>query len=454
MTALRPLLAVSVPNRPRSRLALDETAVERASRPLAGRMPAPLGFFLAMVFLSGCVIRDLPPDTDNGVPETPAVAAPAEAPAPPPPFETPAGTVTVKPGQTLYGIARAAEVPALALIDANHLQPPYRLAIGRVLTIPPLRQHAVQNGETLYGVAHEYGVEASALAEANHLTPPYNVKTGTVLILPPAAVAPAPGTRPGQPAVAAALPPASVAPPAMAPVPLHSSAAPASGGISVAPLPPPSSAKPVSAIPPLANPPGTPSASVTSTPPPAAPQVATTAPTPLVPKVKRAPSVPAPAPENNAKPDEAPAPSADIAQLVASHKPPEPPLFLWPVHGRLLSVFGDSKAGGHNDGINIAAPEGTTVSAAENGTVAYAGNELRGFGNLLLIKHPDGWVTAYAHNQVLLVKKGQKVRRGQPIARVGSSGGVTPAQLHFELRRGTQAIDPLDHLPPEAGSAG
>jgi murein DD-endopeptidase MepM/ murein hydrolase activator NlpD len=402
----------------------------------------PLLAVLTMGFLAGCVIRDLPPDTDNDTPEAPAAAAPVlePVPAPPPPFETPADAVTVKPGQTLYGIARAAEVPAQALIDANHLQPPYRLAIGQVLAIPPLRQHVVQTGETLYGIAHEYGVEASALAERNHLTPPYNVKTGAVLMLPAAVAAAAP--TPDRPATAAA-PPASVAAPA--PVPLRSSAPSASGGISVTPLPPPA-AKP----------------SAAAAPTPGAPQVAAAAPAPpppslpipLAPKVKQTPPAAAPALESRANTDEAAAPSADIAQLVASHKPPEAPLFLWPVHGRILSVFGDTKAGGHNDGINIAAPEGTTVSAAENGTVAYAGNELKGFGNLLLIKHPDGWVTAYAHNQVLLVKKGQKVRRGQPIARVGSSGGVTPAQLHFELRRGTMAIDPLDHLPPEAGSAG
>ncbi|MGB8841843.1 MAG: M23 family metallopeptidase, partial [Aliidongia sp.] len=147
-------------------------------------------------------------------------------------------------------------------------------------------------------------------------------------------------------------------------------------------------------------------------------------------------------------------PPAAVAALVAGHAEPVAPLFLWPVRGHILSVFGTGADGAHNDGINIAAPEGTTVSAAESGTVAYAGNELRGFGNLLLIKHEDGWVTAYAHNQVLLVKKGQKIRRGEAVARVGNSGGIGQAQLHFELRRGTKAIDPLDHLPPLAGAAG
>ena len=130
-----------------------------------------------------------------------------------------------------------------------------------------------------------------------------------------------------------------------------------------------------------------------------------------------------------------------------------PPLsgrkFLWPVDGKVLSSFGVKGSGLHNDGINIAAPAGTVVRAAENGVVAYAGNELRGFGNLLLIKHDDGWMTAYAHNSELLVRRGDQVKRGQPIAKVGQSGNVVTPQLHFELRRGKAAVDPLQHLDRE-----
>jgi murein DD-endopeptidase MepM/ murein hydrolase activator NlpD len=107
----------------------------------------------------------------------------------------------------------------------------------------------------------------------------------------------------------------------------------------------------------------------------------------------------------------------------------------------------------YNDGINIAAAAGTPVRASEAGTVAYAGNELRGFGNMLLLKHGGGWVTAYAHNKELLVKRGEKVRRGQVIARVGSTGGVDQPQLHFEIRKGKRAVDPLDELPRPSASA-
>ena len=123
-------------------------------------------------------------------------------------------------------------------------------------------------------------------------------------------------------------------------------------------------------------------------------------------------------------------------------------MFLWPVNGKVISPFGSKNGGLHNDGINIAAPRGTPVRAAENGVVVYSGNQIRGFGNLLLIRHSDGWVTAYAHNDTLLVKKGQQVKRGETIARVGSTGNVTQPQLHFELRKGTEAVDPAGYLAP------
>jgi len=116
------------------------------------------------------------------------------------------------------------------------------------------------------------------------------------------------------------------------------------------------------------------------------------------------------------------------------------------VKGQIISGFGPKKGGLNNDGVNIGAPAGTNVVAADNGVVAYAGNELRGFGNLLLIRHADGWVTAYAHNDKLLVKRGDTVKRGQIIAQVGSTGSVSTPQLHFEIRKGTDPVDPLKYL--------
>ena len=133
---------------------------------------------------------------------------------------------------------------------------------------------------------------------------------------------------------------------------------------------------------------------------------------------------------------------------------PKPPVvsgkgFIWPVNGKVVSSFGAKAEGLRNDGINIAAPEGSPVHAVENGVVAYAGNELRGFGNLLLIKHANGYVSAYAHNADLLVKRGDKVKKGQSIAKVGSTGNVVSPQLHFELRKGKKALNPTKLLPPQ-----
>lgn len=120
--------------------------------------------------------------------------------------------------------------------------------------------------------------------------------------------------------------------------------------------------------------------------------------------------------------------------------------FLWPVRGKVISKFGKKKGGLHNDGLNIAAAAGAPVRAAENGVVAYNGSELAGFGNLILIKHSGNFVTAYAHNSVLLVQRGQNVRRGQIIAKVGKTGAVARPQLHFEIRKGRRPVNPLRHL--------
>lgn len=120
--------------------------------------------------------------------------------------------------------------------------------------------------------------------------------------------------------------------------------------------------------------------------------------------------------------------------------------FRWPVKGRIISKYGSKPGGTRNEGINIAVPEGTSVRAAESGVVAYAGNELKGYGNLVLIRHDSGWVTAYAHNKQLYVKRGDTVRRGDVIAKAGQTGSVDAPQLHFELRKGATAVDPLKYL--------
>ncbi len=120
--------------------------------------------------------------------------------------------------------------------------------------------------------------------------------------------------------------------------------------------------------------------------------------------------------------------------------------FMWPVKGVMISSFGAKAKGYHNDGINISAKLGSYVRAAESGVVVHAGSKIKGFGKLILIRHSGGWITAYAHNSALLIKKGQHIKRGQAISRVGQTGGVNRPQLHFEMRKGSRAINPVPYL--------
>jgi murein DD-endopeptidase MepM/ murein hydrolase activator NlpD len=118
----------------------------------------------------------------------------------------------------------------------------------------------------------------------------------------------------------------------------------------------------------------------------------------------------------------------------------------WPVRGKIISSYGAKPNGLKNEGINIAVPEGASVRAADGGIVAYAGNELKGYGNLVLIRHAGGYVTAYAHAKELFVKRGDTVKRGDVIAKAGQTGSVSSPQLHFEVRKGATAMDPLKFL--------
>jgi murein DD-endopeptidase MepM/ murein hydrolase activator NlpD len=177
--------------------------------------------------------------------------------------------------------------------------------------------------------------------------------------------------------------------------------------------------------------------------------------------VPEAPSAAAPAEaQAAAPPPAAPAAPVEIQQAslppqgaadVAAPAPAVAPAaaatdFRWPVRGRIISGFGKKADGERNDGINLAVPEGTEVKAAEDGTVIYAGNELKSYGNLVLVRHADGWVSAYAHNSDLKVKRGDTISRGQVIALSGMTGGVTTPQVHFELRKDAAPVDPLQHL--------
>ena len=122
-------------------------------------------------------------------------------------------------------------------------------------------------------------------------------------------------------------------------------------------------------------------------------------------------------------------------------------IFAWPLKGKILSDFGPKSGGQHNDGINIAATKGSPVKAAEAGTVAYADNQLKGYGNLILLHHQNGWITAYAHLDKMSVKKGQSVNKGQTLGTAGTTGTVKSPQLHFEIRYKTKVVNPRSYLP-------
>jgi len=161
-------------------------------------------------------------------------------------------------------------------------------------------------------------------------------------------------------------------------------------------------------------------------------------------------SAPATEPKVSAVPKSAPEPVAEPKTTASLPKAPaatetetEKADFRWPARGRVIAGFSGK---GGNEGINIAVPEGTPIKAAEGGTVAYAGNELKGYGNLVLIRHANGYVSAYAHNGALNVKRGDAIKRGQVVATAGQTGNVSSPQLHFELRKGSTPVDPTPYL--------
>ena len=281
----------------------------------------------------------------------------------------------------------------------------------------------VAAGDTLSEVAHRYGVAAVAIIELNGLTYPYWLRTGQRLRLPQKALA-----------VARHRAPTGESPPF------------ARNGTTVAWI----EAEPAA---PARVESKEPARTVTAAPAPSihVEPVESAPPEPLV-KAETAPPKPPPSSPSRrvarAEPEATP-PRPTLYALARQSGPDHVPLpptrntFLWPLEGRVISGFGAKPGGKHNDGINIAVPVGSEVRASQNGVVAYAGNELRGYGNLVLIRHNDGWMTAYAHNDSLLVGKGDVVRRGQVISRSGRSGGVSRPQAHFEIRRDGEPQDPL-----------
>jgi murein DD-endopeptidase MepM/ murein hydrolase activator NlpD len=392
--------------------------------------------------------RELPqyarPQTQNSQYQSQALPPPAVA----APHSSPAGGVSGG-GRGISSYAP----PSRPAIETTGTVPPRSVAAAR-----PAAQAGttiiVGTSDTLDILAKRYNVTAAAILQANGYKGPRMLSPGQQLIIPPR-----------QPAAVASAP--AVAPSASKPV--AAAAAPSSvhvvnrgdtlmsiarrNQISVTEL---ARANNLDQSARLSlgmklTVPGARSAAVA----PAPPTVAAAPAQPVA-------VAPAPAPATKLASAGGPPQSARLAQATTNVVEEKPvveaasiksseatgalPTFRWPVRGKVITSYGAKTNGKSNDGINLAVPEGTPVKAAEDGVVAYSGNELKGYGNLVLVRHSNGYVTAYAHASELLVKRGDTIKRGQVIAKSGQSGEVGSPQLHFEIRKGSSPVDPLQFL--------
>jgi murein DD-endopeptidase MepM/ murein hydrolase activator NlpD len=319
-------------------------------------------------------------------------------------------TIIVGTSDTLDILAKRYNVSSAAILQANGYRGPRALSPGQQLIIPhhaaavaaapvvapavskpvaavaaPPSVHIVNRGDTLMSIARRNHVSTAELARANNLDTSARLSLGMKLTVPGAKSA---------------------------------SVAPAAG----APVLQPVAAAPVQTVAPVAAPATKMAAAVVQPQSARLAQATTNVAAEEKPVVAEAPAV---------KPSEA------TGAL---------PTFRWPVRGKVITSYGAKTNGKSNDGINLAVPEGTPVKAAEDGVVAYSGNELKGYGNLVLVRHSNGYVTAYAHASELMVKRGDTIKRGQIIAKSGQSGEVGSPQLHFEIRKGSSPVDPLQFL--------
>lgn len=337
----------------------------------------------------------------------------------------PAHSITVAQGDSLYTLSKRYGVTVDAIKEANNLSD-IRLHVGQAIVIPggnfsassgsnsaaAADTYKVEKGDTPHIIADKLGVSEKALIDRNKLDPS-RLHIGQVLYVPNAGSGKARAAAPS--AAATESKPDS-----------HAQASNSAPDIHVV--------KTTTIVAPGSSGQGTahPSAPVTAQ----SPKSARTS----APQIAASPEVTGPGASHGQNPQ-----VASVDQL-PSPEPMSGNSFRWPVQGRIISEFGTKPDGGHNDGIDVAVPIGTSVKAAENGVVAYAGNELKGYGNLVLIRHSNNWVSAYANNDEILVKRGDQVRRGQIIAKAGKSGQVSQPQLHFELRKGSRPVDPTKFM--------
>lgn len=297
--------------------------------------------------------------------------------------------IKVEKGQTLSHISHSYGIPQSELVKINGLNAPYEIRAGQTIYLPYQTYHTVTRGQTLWQISREFDVSIESLVHYNDLQPPYYIKEGQKIAIPVRGAGKS--VRRGRAGVNA-----STAREARRIKPVRLASRPVSMQEDYIPF------------------------SVTS-------------------GGKATEELNAEIGGYHAVMDK-PIPG----QKRRSLSPPGH--FSWPVRGQVISSFGAKDGGVHNDGINISAKEGGYIKAAADGEVVYTSDALKGYGNLIILRHGGGWLTAYAHTGAFRVRKGQYVKRGQEIARVGKSGNVKTPQVHFAIRKGRVAVNPLHHL--------
>ena len=326
--------------------------------------------------------------------------------------------ITVVRGDTLYALASKHNTTVEDLAKLNNLSSPYALTIGQKLQVAgevqpeqadvlkiakpvsgvrtatrvELSEISVGAGDTLYSLSRRYAVPVNDLAVMNNLKPPFVLSVGQKLRVPNLASAPVASVQ----------------------------------AVDVKPVVKSGGAKEKQA--------DSKNVATTKNAQKSAVQVKSV----VAKEQKQEPKVQVAKPVKKISSD----PTKKLPKIVARSSS----RFSWPVRGKILSAYGAKSSGLFNDGINIGATRGTTVAAAENGVVAYAGNEVKGMGNLIILQHDGGWMTVYAHMDTMVVKRGAKVKVGQKIGTVGKTGKVDVPQLHFEIRKGTKAYNPTSYM--------
>ena len=311
-------------------------------------------------------------------------------------------TIKVDQGDTVNNLSERFHTPKADLIKLNKLKKPFELEVGRSLKIPTPKAYVVESGDTLFGISKRFNLSTDLITELNDFGPDEHLRAGQEVALPIDVKDSGPLKRPG--------PPAARRPAEEEPAPVEQPTY----------RPPEQTYRP-------SQPTYRPQPPVRPTPPS---------------RYEPPPVQPAPLVESSVAPSD--------AQVTAAGRG----RFVWPVTGETLSGFGAKPGGQRNDGVDIGAPSGTVVKAAAAGDVVYAGNQVPGFGNLVLIKHPGGWVTAYAHLSVTTVKIKDHVEQGDEVGAVGQTGGAEVPELHFEIRYAPSQRDKAKPIDPTLGLPG